>query len=281
MATLGFPANTGTAAVTSTQTATVVVQTNSDPDAEDEKVELGYELGSVTGPGGALLNAATSGTALADANLAINTAADSLPGSFKIVDDETQTYVLAVTSPAAPAKPREGQPVELSLQARPVHVDGSERLTVSIDKPPPSYGFTIAGGASLSATQTTIGVDNVATTTVDESKATITITSPTNDGNREDDTVTVSVYSGNAARSALEASMAIKLADANALPAIGAMVTDKDGKPITPQPTSVEEGDSIYVMVMPVDKDGDATPAAEKLTVGLTSSGTAGAATSR
>ena len=39
-ATLNFPANTGTSAVTSTQSATPVVQTSNDTDAEDERVLL-------------------------------------------------------------------------------------------------------------------------------------------------------------------------------------------------------------------------------------------------
>ena len=46
----------------------------------------------------------------------------------------------------------------------------------------------------------------------------------------------------------------IKVADIHALPAVAMMVTDKDGKADDPQPTSVTEGDTIYVAVTVVDK---------------------------
>ena len=45
-----------------------------------------------------------------------------------------------------------------------------------------------------------------------------------------------------------------------------------------PQPTSVEEGTTIMVAVMPVDKDGDAIEAEEDLTVALKPTGTADSA---
>ena len=56
------------------------------------------------------------------------------------------------------------------------------------------------------------------------------------------------------------------------------MVVDKDGKELDPQPTSVPEGESIMVVVMVVDKDGDAIEAAEELTVALMPTGTADSA---
>ena len=79
-------------------------------------------------------------------------------------------------------------------------------------------------------------------------------------------------------RATPRASVTIKVADADALPAVEMMVTDKAGKAIDPPPTSVTEGDTIYVVVMPVDKGGDAEDAAEDLTVMLRPAGTADSA---
>ena len=108
--------------------------------------------------------------------------------------------------------------------------------------------------------------------------ATIVVTTPANDGNRVEDSVTLTAYSGAVGRAVEEASVTIKLADANALPAVAMMVVDEDGKELDPQPTSVKEGESVMVMVTVVDKDGDAIEAKEKLTVALMPTGTADSA---
>ena len=39
---------------------------------------------------------------------------------------------------------------------------------------------------------------------------------------------------------------------------VAMVVTDADGDVLEEQPTSVEEGTSIFVAVMPVNEDGDA-----------------------
>ena len=83
--TLGFPANDAegaTEAITATRTATLIVQTHHDADAEDETITLDT---TVSGQGD-LDN--EDGTNLAEA-------ADN-PTSFDIEDDEPQTYVLDV-----------------------------------------------------------------------------------------------------------------------------------------------------------------------------------------
>ena len=69
------------------------------------------------------------------------------------------------------------------------------------------------------------------------------------------------------------------MADIHALPAVAMMVVDEDGDALDPQPTSVAEGESVMVAVMPVDNDGQAmVDAEEELTVALTPTGTADAA---
>ena len=87
------------------------------------------------------------------------------------------------------------------------------------------------------------------------------------------------MYSGSAGNSELVDSLSIDIEDKHALPAVAMMVVE-DGKALDPQPTSVAEGTSVMVAVMPVDKDGDALTggAAEELTVALTPTGTADAA---
>ena len=73
------------------------------------------------------------------------------------------------------------------------------------------------------------------------------------------------------------ASLSIDVADANLLQAVTAKVVDADGVVVDPQPTSVAEGESVKIAVMPVDKDGDVTTANEALRIALASSGTADA----
>ena len=96
-----------------------------------------------------------------------------------------------------------------------------------------------------------------------------------NDKNRDEDTITVSVYSGSAGNATLVDSLSIDIEDKDALPAVAMMVVDKDGKELDPQPTSVKEGETTMVAVMVVDKDGDVIEAAEDLTVALMPTGTA------
>ena len=94
------------------------------------------------------------------------------------------------------------------------------------------------------------------------------------------DTVTVSAHTGVAGASQQVASLSIDVADANALQAVTAKVVDADGRVVDPQPTSVKEGESVKIAVMPLDKDGMVTTANEELTIALSSSssGTADAA---
>ena len=244
VATLRFPANETDAAVTATRSATLTVQTHHDADAEDETITLGYDLGGVD-----TLDNAEGGATLAQDG--------DNPTSFDIEDDETQTYVLDVETD----DPVEGMPVMVTLKAEPAHVDDSLMMTLHSDNA--KYTLSVA----------TANIGQGADATV-----TITITTPTNDGNRVEDSFTLAAYSGSAGRSTEQASVTIKVADNNALPAVAMRVVDEDGDPLEMQPTSVPEGESVMVAVMPVDKDGDADDAEEELTVALTPTGTADAA---
>ena len=182
------------------------------------------------------------------------------PDALTIDDDETQTYVLSLTDPTA--KPMEGDSTFVTLAAMPAHEDGTAALILNLDTTDPDY--------SVSPDETTLDTGN--------NTRALTVTTKANDGNRVTDTITLTAYSGRAGASVLQDTLAIKLEDANVLPAVVAMVVDEDGKAVDPQPTSVAEGESVMVAVMSVDEDGDATNALEKLTVALTPTGTADAA---
>ena len=110
-ATLTFPANTTGSAVTREVSGTILLQTNHDPDAEDETVVL-----AITASGGISIAAG-------------DRAGEEPLRTVTVDDDETQSYVLALTPGAAP---REGVPFDVTVRADPEHVDGSETLTLQI-----------------------------------------------------------------------------------------------------------------------------------------------------
>ena len=220
---------------------TISLQTTQDPDAEDENV---------------VLNASASG--------GLTPTID--PKSITIDDDEPQTYVFKV---ATTPKPTEGTAIAVTLRADPAHVDDSVALTLHSSDP--KYGVNVG---AVDPAVNTVTIDS----STPQGGAALTVTPPSNDGNRVEDSVTLTAYSGAVGRAMERASTTIKVADANVLPAVAAMVVDDTGKAVDPQPTSVEEGTSVMVAVMPVDKDGDAIEAQEKLTVALRPTGTADAA---
>ena len=252
------PSNNRLTAVRFRQSQQIRVRTNPDSDAENEVVGLTFELTNH----GELDTTAVGGT-----DISVPPAAAGTPTMLTIDDDEDQTYVLAL-SPAT-QKPAEGTPVTVSLRASPPHEDGSGRLTLGIDKRTPGWSLTdgndaaIEGPVSVGSAQATTGVA-------------IKVVNPGNDRNRVADTVTLTAHSGVAGASNLEDSLTITLADVNALPAVTAKVVDMDGEVLDPQPTSVEEGETVKIAVMPLNKDGKVAGfGAEKLTVTLAPSGSA------
>ncbi len=261
---LSYPARAATATGTMdrTLTGTVRVATIDDPDAEDEKVSFTFDslagVGSLTDQEGAAL--------------AVPTFDDPLT----IEDDETQTYVLAITGDDDLS---EGEDPTVSLKAVPAHEDNATTLTLNLDRPRPDWSFAIVNAADDSAiagSVVTIG-STTATPTAGIAEAEITITTPDNDKNRVDDTVTLTAHSGQAGRSTLRDTLTITLKDDHVLPTVAAKVVDEDGMVLDPQTMSVEEGQSIYIAVMPVDKDGMAIAAEEALEVELMPSGSADA----
>ena len=256
------PRNTSTVPLLFTQSKTISVVTLHDNDAENEAFTLAFAL---SGAGGLVTTAAgvvgTDDIALATGGTAAN------PTSLTIDDDETQTYTLALT-PGQAAAPKEGVQFTVDLKASPAHEDGTGNLNVLIDK---RTGWTLGvEGAVSPATSTTVNAANPTRV--------ISITQTAGDRNRVTDTVTVSAHTGVTGASMEQASLSIDVADANVLQAVTAMVVNADGVALAPQPTSVEEGESVKIAVMPVDKDGKVTPALENLEIALASSGSADAA---
>ena len=112
-ATLSFPANTTSSAVMREVSGSIVLQTNHDPDGEDETVVL-----AISATGGGL-------------SIKPGSQADDEPRRNVILDDdEPQSYFLA---PAPGAAPREGAPFDVVVRAEPAHVDDSKTLTLQID----------------------------------------------------------------------------------------------------------------------------------------------------
>ena len=241
-----FPKNETTSSVRHSVTDDVVLQTgNTDADAEDEALRL---------TGTAMTVSETDPPDLADGTVtapftptvvvgvAGSTALDPTDTTqyIKIDDKDTQTYVLTRTVPVTP--PNEGDAITVTIEAMPGHVQGATTLTLQLGTPAFGYELgTITGGNAPSGAMVTLGdpdtADNtpiVAGATDATNKATIPLTATadaSNDGNRVDDTLTLSAYSG--VGMPAEDSLSIVLADLHALPAITAALTDANGMAVT------------------------------------------------
>ena len=257
---VNFPPNTGADPKKDTQSAIVFLQTNNDLDAEREDFAV-----TITVSGGGF-NLAPTGTEADDVKAGLRI-------ESTITDDEDQTYVLTVSTKADDRK--ENSTITGTVTASPVHEQMAVPLRLHLDDP----GYTLndetnAGFMIGNADQTTGGNTTAVTSHP------FTITTPMNDENREEDPVTVSLYSGTAGSSTLEDSEELKVADANALPAVTAtaIVLDEDGDAVDPQPDmveSIEEGQMIDLKITVVNKDGKAMDAGEDLSVMLMATGDA------
>ena len=239
-------------AVPFNRSGTIRVPTTHDPDAENEAFTLTFTAQANAGANIDTTEEGGTPIALPAAGMTGN------PNALTIKDDETQTYVMIVDTD----DPEEGMPINVSVKAEPTHEDGSVMLSLYSSDPE----YTIA---PLTAT---IGVGGA------DTQPTIVVTPPGDDGNRVEDAVTLTALSGTLGDVKTRATVTIKVADINELPAVAMMVVEKDGDELDPQPTSVTEGDTIMVAVMPLDKDGDVKAFAEELTVVLMPTGTADSA---
>ena len=260
------PANSSTVRRLFTQSKTISLPTLHDNDAEDEHFTLSFP--AVPEHADFYVSAAATDTTLVSM-AASSDARTTPPNSLTIKDDETQTYTLTLSATHSQPgmAPREGtQAATVELKASPPHVQGMGTLQVNLDK---QTGWTLDIG-DVDTDNPAIVTNSGADTTVE-----LTITQNPGDGNRVTDTVTVSAHAGVIGASREVASLSIDFADANLLQAVTAKVVDKDGRALATQPTSVEEGETVMIAVMPVDKDGKVTTANEALKIALASSGTA------
>ena len=258
------------------------VKTHHDEDAEDETFTLAFSLSSAggvntTAAGGTAIGLATAGGLYR-------------PNSLTIKDDETQTYVFyPIERPEGINTFREGQAALAIVIAEPWQEDGSEEITLNYSKDGTEGwlnlirtcsnpgGNTQCGDFVPDGHVTTVGTYYQQGNPVGHSWGHFMVLSPASDGNRVDDTFTVTAHSGVAGAAKLEDTVEITLLDAHALPEVAAKVVDENGKVLEEQPTSVEEGETIRIAVMPLDEDGKQTTAGEKLAIMLAPSGDADA----
>lgn len=243
-----------------TATQQITVATLDDNDAENEHFTLSFTAAGVAN----VFQDMTGSDAIALADSGGTPAlARYNPVELIIDDDETQGYSLAL---AQGAKPTEGTAFTVNLTANPPHEDGSGSMRVLLNgQAAVPQGWTLAI-ADADTDQPAI-VDSSA----DHSRVEISITQAM-DRNRAVDTVVVSAHMGVTGAARQVAELSVDVADLNALPAVKAEFVDEMGKKLDPQPTSVAEGESVMIKVMPVDDEGMAAAAMEKLTVTLAAS---------
>ena len=234
---LVFAQNTGSSARRRTATGTITVRANEDADAEHERVLVS---GAASGGGNAPTPAPT-------------------PVSFTILDDETQTYVLTLNDRihSSTNPPREGEDIEVTLEAKPVHYEGGSTLTLHLSKGGGrAVGYAATGEGANSAGSIAIGTNNPAGgnalgTPVNTRSITIEQSHDfdNGDGNRETDVISLEAYSGLAGRDSLADSLDIDVLDIHMLPAasdITAVAKDEDGNEVT---EVMEGGDPVYLTI--------------------------------
>ena len=234
---LVFAQNTGSSARRRTATGTITVRANEDADAEHERVMVS---GAASGGGDAPTPAPT-------------------PVSFTILDDETQTYVLTLNDRihSSTNPPREGEDIEVTLEAKPVHYEGGSTLTLHLSKGGGrAVGYAATGEGANSAGSIAIGTNNPAGgnalgTPVNTRSITIEQSHDfdNGDGNRETDVISLEAYSGLAGRDSLADSLDIDVLDIHMLPAasdITAVAKDEDGNEVT---EVMEGGDPVYLTI--------------------------------
>ena len=233
---LVFAENTGSTARRRTAAGTITVRANEDADAEHERVMVS---GAASGGGRASTPAPT-------------------PASFSILDDETQTYILSLNDRTHTSSnpPREGEDIEVTLEAKPAHYEGGSTLTLHLRKGDGrATGYAATGEGATSAGSIAIGTNNpdggAAIAVVNTRSITIEQSHDfdNGDGNRETDVISLEAYSGPAGRDLLADSLDIDVLDIHMLPAasgITAVAKDEDGNVVT---EIMEGGDPVFLTI--------------------------------
>ena len=244
-------------------TATRTFRANHDLDAETGQFKLGATVDGWAG-------IATTPNAAMPATTA----------TFKIADDEPQTYTLSIPVANRGALPEDGTTADVTLTADPKRSDAA---TVP--------GFTLVAGPS---SQASLGVDadvlvqgatpGPVGLAMGNAGASAMVTLGTiaakADKNREDDTITLTLYTGGVGSATPVTDLSIVATDINKLAApdhITAVAKDAalGGATVT---ELVEGGDPVYLTII-VDRGSAATKdltTEEALTVNIRSSGAQG-----
>ncbi len=242
--TLDVEANTGSETVSRTLTDTLVLQMKSDLDAEDEAISISYAIGGASGArdkGGSNLTF-TNGSASANVT---------------IEDPDTQTFTWGDTASA-----KEGGNFVVTLKADPPPVDLTYVTRLSIDD----------RAYALDHTSHTFDASDDDANISDGPTATITVTPPNSDGNRDADTITLwAIVAGT--NDDLVDPLTVEVADIHALPEADAITAqaftvDEDGK-TDDEAASVTEGGDPVVVTVTVDRGTSGYPDGEKLNVAV------------
>ena len=242
----------GTAAAVNRElTGTITIQTRPDLDAEDEGIQVTYAV--VTGD-------ATNVTAQGGAALALDS--DST-GAKKITikDTDDQLFEWKLTTDS----PKESADIEVTLTADPTPVDRMYVTAISVDK----AGYTV-DNPSWTFDAARDG------TNPDGPMATIMITPPDPDGDREMDTIMLRAVMGGTNIDRAEP-LEIEVADIHTLPMADDITAkaymDDDGDKGDDEAMSVMEGgDPVHVTVT-VDRGEKGYPSGEGLEVTVSADG--------
>ncbi len=235
---------TGTAARTGTLTRQIYLNTSSDEDAEDEKVEVTFTVtpNGVNGQDGNVLAAPSDATR-----------------SVRIVDDEEQTFKWVIPTGSANTSPREGTATVRTLTADPAPTN----LTWSVALAMNEAGYALSSG--------TASLDSAGS-----GQAAITITPPSNDGNREADAIELRAFLSGTSSGlpGLEEPLEVEFADVHALPAASKIEAkayedregDATGRTTTEAKSVTEGGEPVHVRVT-IDRGSAGYPLNEELVV--------------
>ena len=244
----------GTAdAVNRTLTGTFTIQTRPDLDAEDEGIQITYDIVNTD---------AVNVTAQGGAALALD--ADST-GAQKVTisDTDDQVFEWKLTTDS----PKESGGINVTLTADPTPVDRLHVTAISVDR----AGYTVDNSSHTFGNAVDAGTGD------DGPTASVTITPPNPDGDRDADTITLRALVGGTNIDRVTP-LEIEVADIHGLPTADKItakaftIDDMDRKTEDEAMSIVEGGDPVYVTVT-VDRGEMGHPSGEKLAVAVTADG--------
>ena len=170
--------------------------------------------------------------------------------SVRIVDIQDQAFELVL---ATNADPREGGPFSVDLLAQPTLPDVETReLFVELDTGDDEDDYELDGPTSVWTALSDSDKAGSAEADMANSRIMLTVTPPSNDKNRTDDEITLTVYDDRRARANEEDQLTINVEDQHHLPGsddIGATAFDMADADKGREIEEVEEGETFYLEV--------------------------------